>query len=239
MRRWIALGLDVLLPRSCVTCDRALPAGTPSPLCAACTAAIVVPGDATCARCGGPAPVFCPSCLQHSPAFTSARSLGPYRPGDPRDVLARAVQRLKYHGYRSLAAPLAELLAAHYPFPDAALVVPVPLHLSRLRARGYNQALLLARGLARRRGLACDARVLARTRATAEHATLGAEARRANVRDAFRLRAGAALRHMTVVLVDDVLTTGATADACARVLHAAGACEVHVYTVGRTPWRRW
>jgi len=164
MRQWIALGFDVLLPRSCVTCDRALPAGTPSPLCAACRAGIVVPGGATCARCGGPAPAFCPSCLHHSPAFTSARCLGPYRPGDPHDVLSRAVQRLKYHGHRGLAEPLADLLAAHYPFPDTALVVPVPLHLSRLRARGYNQALLLARGLARRRGLVCDARVLVRTR---------------------------------------------------------------------------
>ncbi|HKA30421.1 MAG TPA: ComF family protein [Candidatus Binatia bacterium] len=219
MRRWIALGLDVLLPRSCVTCDQVLPAGTSSPLCAACRAAIVAPGVAMC----------------HSPAFTSARSLGPYRPGDPRDVLARAVQRLKYHGDRSLAEPLAELLAAHYPFPDAALVVPVPLHLSRLRARGYNQALLLARGLARRRGLACGSRLLVRTRATVEHATLGAEARRANVRGAFRLRPGMILRHAIVVLVDDVLTTGATADACARILYAAGARQVHVYTVGRTP----
>ena len=235
MRQWIALGFDVLLPRSCVTCDRALPAGTPSPLCAACRAGIVVPGGATCARCGGPAPAFCPSCLHHSPAFTSARCLGPYRPGDPHDVLSRAVQRLKYHGHRGLAEPLADLLAAHYPFPDTALVVPVPLHLSRLRARGYNQALLLARGLARRRGLVCDARVLVRTRPTAEHASLGAEARRANVRDAFRLRTGTALRHTTVVLVDDVLTTGATADACTRVLRAAGARDVHVYTVGRTP----
>jgi ComF family protein len=235
MRRWIALGLDVLLPRACATCDRALRTGEPSSLCAACRAAIVVPAMTTCARCGGPAPRSCPSCPQRSPAFTSARSLGWYRPGDPRDVLARAVQRLKYRGDPGLAVPLAELLAAHYPFSDTALVVPVPLHLSRLRARGYNQALLLARGLARRRGLASSSRLLVRTRATAEHTTLGAEARRANVRDAFGLRPGASLGHTTVVLVDDVLTTGATADACARVLYGAGARQVHVYTVGRTP----
>jgi ComF family protein len=173
--------------------------------------------------------------VRRSPAFTSARALGSYRPGDPRDVLARAVQRLKYHGRRSLAGPLAQLLALHYPFPADALVVAVPLHRARLRARGYNQALLLARGLARRRRLAIDPRVLVRTRATAEHAALGAAARRANVHGAFRLRTGTRLRRGTVVVVDDVLTTGATADACARVLLDAGATHVHVYTVGRTP----
>jgi ComF family protein len=150
-------------------------------------------------------------------------------------VLARVVQHLKYRGARSLAAPLAELLAARYPFPADALLAAVPLHPARLRARGYNQALLLARGLARRRGLVLAPRLLARVRPTAEHAHLDAAARHRNVRDAFRVRSGAMLAGRTVVLIDDVLTTGATADACARALRAAGAAPVHVFTVGRTP----
>ncbi len=149
-------------------------------------------------------------------------------------MLARTVQALKYHGDRSLAGPLAELLASHYPFGDDAILCPVPLHATRLRARGFNQALLLARGLARRRGLALAPRLLARVRPTSEHAGLGAEARRNNVRDVFRVRPGPALAGRPVVLVDDVLTTGATADACARALLAAGASRVDVYTVGRT-----
>jgi ComF family protein len=237
MRRWIRLGLDVVLPRACPTCDRPLPAGAPSPLCAACRAAIVVPVACPCARCGGPAPPggTCVSCVQRCPAFTGARALGPYRPGDPRDVLARAVQQLKYHARRELAAPLGELLAEHYPYADDALLVPVPLHLSRLRARGYNQALLLARALARRRRLACDPRLLVRTRATPEQAELDADARRTNVRGAFALRRGTRPSHPSVVVIDDVLTTGATADACARALIAGGAGQVHLYTVGRTP----
>ncbi len=170
--------------------------------------------------------------------MSSARALGPYVGGIPGNELARAVQHLKYRGRRSLAAPLAELLARHYPFApfaDDALVVPVPLHLARLRARGYNQATLLARGLARRRRLAFAPRLLERCRATVEHATLGAAARRANVQGAFRVRPGSAVAGRTVILVDDVLTTGATADACARVLRAAGARAVHAYTVGHTP----
>jgi ComF family protein len=237
MRRWIRLGLDVVLPRACPTCDRPLSAGAPSPLCAACREAIVAPVACPCVRCGGPAPPTgsCTGCVQRSFAFASARSLGPYRPGDPRDVLARAVWELKYRGCRTLAGPLAELLAEHYPFPDDALVVPVPLHPSRLRARGYNQAVLLARGLARRRRMAHDARVLVRVRPTPEQAELDAEARRANVRDAFSIRRGAHLSHPIVVLVDDVLTTGATADACARALLDGGARQVYVLTIGRTP----
>jgi ComF family protein len=145
------------------------------------------------------------------------------------------VQHLKYRGARSLARPLAELLAARYAFPADALLAPVPLHPARLRTRGYNQAALLARGLARRRGLALAPRLLERTRPTAEHAHLDAAARRHNVQGAFRVRPSPALAGRTVVLVDDVLTTGATADACARVLVAGGATAVHVFTVGRTP----
>jgi ComF family protein len=216
-----------------------LRAGVASPLCAACRAAIVeVPAGLGCARCGGAGGrpgVACARCRTHPPAFTTARALGPYVGGFPGNVLSRTVQHLKYHGERGLAGPLADLLAEHYPHAGDVLVVPVPLHRSRLRARGYNQALLLARGLARRRHLAVAPRMLERVRATAEHATLGATARRANVRGAFRVRPGCTLTHGTVVLVDDVFTTGATADACAQALRAAGAGAVHVYTVGRTP----
>src|SRR5262249_12127992 len=158
-----------------------------------------------------------------------------YRPSDPTDVLTRAILHFKYHGGRSLAGPLAELLALHYPFGDDALVVPVPLHVSRLRARGYNPTLPLAPRLARPTRPARAAHLLVRSRPTAEHAPLGADARRANVRGAFRIRPRAKLTRDAVVLVDDVLTTGATADACARALRAAGARRVDVYTLGRTP----
>ena len=238
MTTWIRAALDLLLPRACPPCGRPLPVGARSRLCALCATAIADPARPGCACCGASvaSPVAaCDRCRVHPPAFASARALGPYVGGDPGNVLARTVQHLKYRGARELAAPLAELLSAHYPFGGEVIVVPVPLHLSRLRARGYNQALLLARGLARRRGLPLAPRLLERTRATSEHAALGAAARRANVRGAFRVRPGCTLARETVVLIDDVFTTGATASACAEALRAAGARTVHVYTVGRTP----
>jgi ComF family protein len=231
--------LDLLFPRICPPCGGPLAPGTPTPLCAACHRDLATPLAVGCSRCGVPAAGIaldaCAACRVRPPAFATARALGPYVADGAGNVLARVVQQLKYHGGRALAAPLADLLASRYPFALDALLVPVPLHRSRLRSRGYNQALLLARGLARRRGLALAPRLLERTRPTAEHAHLDAAARRRNVREAFRLRAGGALAGRTVVLVDDVLTTGATADACARALHAGGAGAVHVFTVGRTP----
>jgi len=238
MASLIRAALDVLLPRACPPCGCSLPAGSASPLCATCRAAIIRPAAIGCARCDGAVAqrgATCAACCAHAQAFATARALGPYVARAPGNVLARTVQHLKYRGERALAAPLADLLAAHYPFAGDVVVVPVPLHLSRLRARGYNQALLLARGLARRRRLLLAPRLLERTRATAEHAALGAAARRANVRGAFRVRSGHTVEREIVVLVDDVFTTGATANACAEALRDAGALAVHVYTVGRTP----
>jgi ComF family protein len=237
MRGWAAFTADLLLPRRCAACDSWLDLGHPSALCAACWRTLEMPPGAVCGRCGVPIPVpllLCATCAARPPAFDVARAVGLYLAGPSLlNPLARAVRAVKFHGHRAAAASLGAALASVVPLPADALVVPVPLHPRRLRERGYDQAALLARGCARAAGLPVAVRALVRRRDTPSQARLDATARRANLAGAFA--APAAIAHHTVALVDDVLTTGATADACARTLRRAGARRVVVLTVGRTP----
>ena len=142
----------------------------------------------------------------------------------------------KFGGQRALSGPLGDLLAslgADLPVPAVDLLVPVPLHPRRQHERGFNQALLLARRLGRAWRVPVEARALTRVSPTLPQAELGAAARRDNVRHAFRLRRPEAVRGRHVVVVDDILTTGATASACARCLMESGAATVGIVTVTR------
>jgi len=187
-----------------------------------------------CATCGLPQPVAsaaCGTCRHAPPPYQRTRA--PFRYGFPLD---RLLPRFKFHGDLAAGALLAELMLAGLPrdaLPQA--LVPVPLHLARLRERGYDQALELARALGA--GLRLPVRpLLERQFATTAQSTLGAAARRRNVRGAFRCRAGPLPRH--VALVDDVMTTGATLHECAAVLRRAGVEQVEVWVVARAPpWR--
>jgi ComF family protein len=173
----------------------------------------------------------CGRCRRGINPIVRGASLGPYE-----GVLRTAVHELKYRGRRRLAPRLARALAdepAVRPLlAEGALLVPVPLHARRLRARGFNQSALLARGLSARTGLRV-AEVLRRRRDTTPQTGLSAARRRANVRAAFVVRRPAWVRGRTVILVDDVQTTGATALSCAHALLGAGAAEVRLVTVAR------
>ena len=214
--------LDLVFPPRCAACGEPAEAG---PFCPICAEAVdpVPPG---CARCGLPGPdVACGACLVRPPAFDEARAGGLF--GGP---LADAVHALKYRGRPSLARPLGAWLAARVPLPPGAAVVPVPLGRRRRRERGYDQAALLARALSRAAGAPCLRVALERVRETAPQVGRDREARARNVLGAFAAR-GVAGRDL--VLVDDVVTTGATADACARALLAAGARSVTVVCLAR------
>jgi len=150
--------------------------------------------------------------------------------------LAQAVHALKYQGRRCVASAFGDLLAQEFAAPPDALVVPVPLHPARLRARGYNQAFLLARAFAVTRRLELSP-ALERLRDTSEQRALGRRARRDNLGGAFDVPRPRHVSGRHILLVDDVLTTGATADACAAALRTAGAFRIDVLTVGRTPSR--
>src|SRR5262245_23472233 len=241
MSRWARVLLDTLVPRSCEVCARDLPAGHAWCVCGCCWASMPPLPKSLCIACGVPLPrplphTHCPTCIGHPPRFTTARAASLYLPATAGlNPLATAIHHLKYAGRRGLAGPLGALLAERFPFGNCVLLVPVPPHPSRLRKRGFNQAVDLARALGRRRGLPVAPRALVRIRATSAQTGLAATERRRNLRGAFVVHRPTVVAHRHVVLVDDVLTTGATADACAGALLAAGARRVDVYTLGRAP----
>ncbi len=148
--------------------------------------------------------------------------------------LREAIHQLKYKGRTSLARPLGQYMGQAWqarPLP-ADLIVPVPLHPARLRERGYNQATLLADRLARATGLALEERGLQRVRATSPQVDLNAAERKANVQGAFQAEPSRVRGH-TIVVVDDVCTTGATLEACSLALQEAGAQRVYAMTLAR------
>lgn len=217
--------LELVYPPRCAAC------GEPArrePFCELCAGAVdaVPPG---CARCGLPGPeALCGACRAAPPAFDAVRAGGLF--GGP---LADAVHALKYGGRPALARPLGAWLAARAPVPEGALVVSVPLARGRRVERGYDQASLLADALARASGrrAARARRALRRVRETPPQVGRSREERARNVAGAFEATAAVAGRD--VILVDDVVTTGATADAAAAALRRAGARSVVVVALAR------
>jgi ComF family protein len=235
-RRAAQVALDLALPPRCVGCgDRIDAAGL---ACARCWSKLTFITPPLCACCGAPFDVAiegtarCAQCYAAPPAFDRARAAVVYDEGSRGLILGFK------HGDRLNAAPVfgawvaqagAELLA------DADIVAPVPLHRWRLLKRRYNQAALIAGQAAKRSNTAHIPDLLERARATPSQGEMGRTARIRNVAGAFRLnpRHADRVKGSRVVLVDDVLTTGATVDACARVLRRGGAARIDVLTLAR------
>ncbi|MDP1652910.1 MAG: ComF family protein [Rhodocyclaceae bacterium] len=220
----ISTFLDALLPRACLLCG----ATTPTPLCTGCAADLPLPSGPACPVCAAPlatpAPA-CGSCLKSPPAFDA--TLTPLYYGFPVD---RLVQSLKYSRRLASADFLARALLAG-PHPAGTVIVPVPLSRLRLRERGFNQALEIARPLARALALPLDATSLVRSRETLPQSRLPWRARQGNVRHAFACSRD--FSGLSVIVVDDVMTTGATLDAVARTLKDHGASRVVNWVAAR------
>ncbi|HKA61219.1 MAG TPA: ComF family protein [Methylomirabilota bacterium] len=239
-RRWTGVLLDLVFPPFCPACDAPLSEERRGPLCARCWEALERIGPPWCRTCGVPMAAalratdtpLCGSCRLRPPVFAYARAGARYG-----DVAREALHALKFKGRRGLAGPLADLLVeggtAWLPMGRPDLLVPVPLHPRRQRERGFNQASLLARRIGEAWGVPVRDDVLVRVVATASQTALESQARRSNVRDAFRLRHPESVASRHVVVVDDILTTGATVSECALTLQAGGATTVGVLTVAR------
>jgi ComF family protein len=226
--------VDGILPPRCLACGTIV--DEPDALCGPCWAAMTFFAPPWCAVCGLPFPhpmgddAICADCARDRPSWDRARAVLRYDKHSRRLVLA-----LKHADRTHLARALGGWMrrAGAEVLDGADLVLPVPLHWTRLFARRYNQAGLLAHAIRAAGGPPVAPDWLVRRRRTPSQGRLGAAARARNVRGAFALRPGRSIRGKRIVLIDDVLTTGATVEECARVLSRAGAEFVGVLTLAR------
>jgi ComF family protein len=226
-----------VFPPRCMACGILLVGPRDESFCPACFSLIRFVASPFCPCCGIPlsgagADHLCGDCLLLPPPFSLARAVACYE-----SVLLDAIHVFKYKGRIVTGEILGKIMAGHvYPgfnIADYSLIVPVPLHLKRLRERGFNQAVILAKEISKRFSIPMDFLSLKRQTFTAPQVNLGKDQRRANVMGAFIVRDGKKIEGRRIVLVDDVYTTGSTVKECAGVLMKHNAVEVAVLTLAR------
>lgn len=226
--------LNFFLPGFCLFCQSPLPPDSASLACPQCLGEIVLIPEPYCSCCGAPfrsvvgLTHLCQDCLTDPPPFSRARAVAFYD-----GLVLTAIHRLKYQRQLIYAKFLGQILAAANAaelVSAADLLVPIPLHSRRLRWRGFNQAILLARTFP---DLPLGLDTLVRRRPTLPQIKLSPQERQTNVKGAFAVPVPSAIKDKSVLLVDDVYTTGATVKECARALLRAGVAKVEVLTVAR------
>lgn len=223
---WLTRALDWLIPPECVLCRRP---GWPSRLCDGCHDEL--PWQrAGCRICAAELPEagVCGACLRRPPAFDATVAV--FRYAHPVD---RLIQALKYRHDIAVAGALAQRMAEQSQALCFDRIIPVPLHRRRLAERGFNQSVMLAKGVVREHGIPLDLSSVVRARETPPQAGLGLKERRRNLRRAFDVRRR--LDGASILVVDDVMTSGATLDRLAEALKAAGADRVTNLVCARTP----
>ncbi|HSL05064.1 MAG TPA: ComF family protein [Nitrospiraceae bacterium] len=237
---WCRQTLRFVLPVECLACGDSLNTDPVPFFCAACWQTIRPLQQPVCARCDHPfvspaATTYTPNhqcrhCQEQPPDFQRAWTLFPYLP-----PLREAICSLKYRGKYTMAKPLARLMISALPQGiDADVIIPVPLHPARLRAREFNQSLLLADHLSRHLSRPMSSTNLVRTAATDPQTSLSRQERLRNLRKAFEIRRPQDLAEKRILLVDDVFTTGTTVNECAKTLRKSGSGPVFVLTLART-----
>jgi ComF family protein len=238
VKSWLEPALGFLYPEVCQICEANRATAEVGYVCGACAAKVAVIAPPYCAQCGRPFPgeitgeFVCSQCREAKLHFVQARSAVVFE-----GVVQTIIHRYKYNRAMWFEPFLANLLVT---VAQPALaggrwdyLVPAPLHRLKLREREFNQAERLAARLGRACGIPLNTKLIERVENTPSQTRMTREERAANVRRAFAVRPGATLAGARVVVVDDVMTTGATVNACARVLRQAGAAEVGVWTLAR------
>lgn len=227
--------LDILLPPCCPVCHQRYYGDEPLHICPDCLEKLPLIGDAFCSICGipfvaGDKPHPCSRCIKNPPPYSAARAAFMHA-GDIKEL----IHRFKYNGdtrlRRSLGLLTAEKLAKFAKESSADLIVPIPLHNKRLKNRGFNQALLLAEIFSKAWQIPLQRHLIKRTRLTVPQVELGRKQRLSNLHDAFMVADQRLVAGKTIMLVDDVTTTGSTLWEASAVLKKAGARKVLAVTI--------
>jgi len=234
----IAHLLDYFFPPRCLLCTERIERQAGVLICSSCLSAITCIESSSCPRCGKPFLTengddhWCGACLESESLLTIVRALGRYE-----DRMRSLIHLIKYKQTFAAISVIGYLLDRHTRW-DAELaahdiIVPVPLHKRRLRQRGFNQAVHWGALVSKKYRIPLARQLLERTKWTTPQVTLRGDRRKTNVRNAFRVLESSNVRHASVLLVDDVYTTGATVQECARMLQKAGAFRVDGFVIAR------